>query len=32
MEKCLFGKLVLACKDEILNSTETSLDDNTRRK
>ena len=25
-EKRLFGKLVLACKDEILNTTEISLD------
>ena len=24
--KCLFGKIVLACKDEISNTTETSLD------
>ena len=27
-EKHFFGKLVLACKDDILNSNETSLDDN----
>ena len=26
-KKHLFGKLVLACEDEILNTTETSLDD-----
>ena len=26
-EKHLFGKLVLACEDEMLNKTETSLDD-----
>ena len=26
-EKRLFGKLVLACEDEILNTTETSLDE-----
>ena len=26
-EKILFGKLVLACENEILNTTETSLDD-----
>ena len=26
-EKRLFGKLVLACEDEILNANETSLDD-----
>ena len=26
-EKCLFDKLVLACEDEILNTTETSYDD-----
>ena len=26
-EKLLFGKLVLACEDEILNTIETSLDD-----
>ena len=25
-EKCVFGKLVLVCKDEILKATETSLD------
>ena len=24
-EKCLFGKLVLACEDEILNTTESPL-------
>ena len=27
MWKCLFGKLVLACEDEILNKAETSLVD-----
>ena len=27
-EKHLFGKLLLACEDEIFNTTETSLDDN----
>ena len=26
-KKCLFGKLALACEDEILNITETSLND-----
>ena len=26
-QKCLLGKLVLACDDEILNTTEKSLDD-----
>ena len=26
-EKRLIGKLILGCKDEILNTTETSLDD-----
>ena len=26
-EKCLIDKLVLACEDEILNTTETSLSD-----
>ena len=26
-EKSLFGKLVLACEDEIINTNETSLDD-----
>ena len=26
-EKRLFGKLVIACEDEILNTTETSLND-----
>ena len=26
-EKRLFGKLVLVCEDEMLNTTETSLDD-----
>ena len=26
-EKCLFGKLILACEDEILNSTKASLVD-----
>ena len=26
-EKWLFGKLALACEDEILNATETSVDD-----
>ena len=26
-KKCLIGKLVLACEDEILNTTQTSLDD-----
>ena len=26
-EKYLFGELILACEDEILNTTETSLDD-----
>ena len=25
-KKCLFGKLVLACEDEIFNTTETSVD------
>ena len=25
-KKCLFGKLVLACVDEIFNTTETSVD------
>ena len=27
LEKCLFFKLVLACEDDILNTTKTSLDD-----
>ena len=27
MRKCLIGKLVLGCEDEILNTTETSPDD-----
>ena len=26
-KKCLFGKLVLPCEDETLNTTETLLDD-----
>ena len=28
VKKCLFGKLVLACEDEILNTTETALVEN----
>ena len=31
-EKRLFCKLALACKDEILNTTETSLDDKKKKK